>query len=72
LVILSKSKPELIEAAIGLDDRIGMEPNFELLERIMDAANLAQEMAHMTRAAEIRLMVAFHNVYDEDGNRRPA
>jgi hypothetical protein len=56
LVILSKSKSELIEASSGLDDECGIELNLDLIERMADAAGLADDMAHMLHNAELRLI----------------
>jgi hypothetical protein len=69
IAVMAMSKPELIEAALGMHKVGGFDANIETAERLAEARDIAESVYNLINAAELRHMAALHNVYDDDGER---
>jgi hypothetical protein len=72
LATLGKTKAELIEDVRRFDKEHGHEGTCALLASFTDGAEMGELLLHFVKSAEIRIAVALHNIYDDEGRLVPA
>jgi hypothetical protein len=68
LAILGQTKPELIEALTGMDREGGYDEVEGFVKSFAHGAERGESLVHFLRSAQLRLTVAMHNVYPNDGS----
>jgi hypothetical protein len=72
LGILGQTKAKLIEFLEGIDEDGGIDAVEVVIKDFANGAEQGETLVHFLRSAQLRLTVAMHNVYPDDGSVLPA
>jgi hypothetical protein len=67
LTILGQTKAELIAFLTATDKEDGFDAVEAFVKSFADGAERGETLVHFLRSAQLRLSVAMHNVYPDDG-----